>query len=112
MLLPIRHSELVMDLIGTVVYYVVRCAEIWLIYKVGFLRGVLGVIPCIVAALAFLGLLFVERAYVYQPFSIPTNSMAPTLLGEHLESPCPTCGAPPTVHGLKLVGRCRQKVCR
>jgi signal peptidase I len=34
------------------------------------------------------------RKFAYEAFLIPTNGMAPTLLGEHWEAPCPRCGAP------------------
>ena len=37
-------------------------------------------------------LAFVFRAYVVEAFVIPTGSMAPTLLGAHLEVVCPECG--------------------
>jgi signal peptidase I len=94
MLLPVPHSELVMNLIGYVTYFFVICAEILLIYKAGFLRAVFSVIPSFAFQFAFVGLLFIERAFVYQAFVIPTNSMAPTLLGNHVEAPCPRCGAP------------------
>jgi signal peptidase I len=34
------------------------------------------------------------RPYLYEPFIISLNSMAPTALGVHLEAPCPRCGSP------------------
>jgi len=37
-------------------------------------------------------LAFVFRAFVVEAFVIPTGSMAPTLLGEHLKLTCPDCG--------------------
>ena len=37
-------------------------------------------------------LAFVLRAFVVEAFVIPTGSMAPTLLGKHLEITCPQCG--------------------
>ncbi len=37
-------------------------------------------------------LAFVFRAYVVEAFVIPTGSMAPTLLGEHVNIVCPQCG--------------------
>jgi len=94
MLLPLPHSELLMNVIGSVLNFFVICTVISLIYRVRFLRSILAAIPFYAFSFAFLGLLFIERAYVYEAFSIPTNSMAPTLLGEHLEAPCPRCGAP------------------
>lgn len=37
-------------------------------------------------------LAFVFRAFVIEAFIIPTGSMAPTLLGEHITCGCPSCG--------------------
>ncbi|QQE12378.1 signal peptidase I [Planctomycetota bacterium] len=37
-------------------------------------------------------LAFIFRAYVVEAFIIPTGSMAPTLLGQHLEITCSQCG--------------------
>ncbi|MFI4861907.1 MAG: S26 family signal peptidase [Phycisphaerales bacterium JB063] len=37
-------------------------------------------------------LAFVFRAFVVEAFIIPTGSMAPTLLGEHITCACPSCG--------------------
>lgn len=37
-------------------------------------------------------LAFVLRAFVVEAFVIPTGSMAPTLMGRHLDLTCPACG--------------------
>jgi len=37
-------------------------------------------------------LAFVFRAFIVEAFVIPTGSMAPTLLGQHLSFTCPQCG--------------------
>src|SRR5213082_1146070 len=37
-------------------------------------------------------LAFVFRAFVVEAFVIPTGSMAPTLMGAHMEFRCPDCG--------------------
>jgi len=93
-LLPVPHTELVMNIIGTVTYLFVIWALIVLFYKAGFRRALLAMLPYFAFQLAVLGFVFAERRYVCEAFVIPTNSMAPTLLGEHLEAPCPRCGAP------------------
>ncbi|MBM3273096.1 signal peptidase I, partial [Candidatus Kaiserbacteria bacterium] len=41
----------------------------------------------VVAFLAF-------RTFGFEAFIVPTNAMAPTLLGRHWQSICPQCGAP------------------
>jgi signal peptidase I len=48
----------------------------------------------IAQALFILLTLFVVRPYLFEAFTTPANSMAPTLLGLHWESPCPRCGFP------------------
>src|SRR4051812_27922244 len=66
MLLPVPHSDVVMNLIGGVTYFFVICALISLFYKVSFRRAILGVIPAFAFQFALLGILFIERAFVYQ----------------------------------------------
>ena len=44
-------------------------------------------------ALLAVGIL-IARVFVAEPYAIPTGSMAPTLLGNHLEWRCPNCGMP------------------
>jgi signal peptidase I len=46
-----------------------------------------------VAILVGIGFLVVRTTLV-EPFGVPTGSMAPALLGNHREIPCPRCGHP------------------
>src|SRR5262249_51768844 len=46
-------------------------------------------------ALGYLPLaIFVIKPFVFDAFTTPTNSMAPTLLGDHWQGKCMTCGMP------------------
>ena len=51
--------------------------------------GVLETLESIVIAFV---LAFVFRAFIVEAFVIPTGSMAPTLLGQHIAMRCPQCG--------------------
>jgi signal peptidase I len=66
-----------------------------MLFGANFGRSLLASLPyqaiCIIGSLVAL---FVIRPYLYEAFYIPTNAMAPTLLGEHIEAACPNCGAP------------------
>ncbi|MBA4187628.1 MAG: hypothetical protein C0467_06370 [Planctomycetaceae bacterium] len=45
-------------------------------------------------AAAFVSLFVFVRVFALEPFGVPTGSMAPALLGNHREGPCPRCGFP------------------
>ncbi len=93
-LAPDKINDLVMNCVECPIELIAPCLVVASIYKVRLLRAALGAIPFFVCGFAIIALMFVERAYIYEAYSIPTNGMAPTLLGEHLEAPCPRCGAP------------------
>jgi signal peptidase I len=70
------------------------CFFVAWIYKTPLLRAVRGLLPyCLLMPVSFL-IAFAVRCFLYEGYSIPTNGMAPTLIGEHWEAPCPRCGAP------------------
>jgi signal peptidase I len=37
---------------------------------------------------------FVVKPFMFEAYVVPTNSMAPTILGRHWEGRCPRCGGP------------------
>jgi signal peptidase I len=45
-------------------------------------------------AVVFVGLFMFVRVCAVEPFGVPTGSMAPALIGNHREAPCPRCGHP------------------
>ena len=42
----------------------------------------------------FVGVFLFLRVFLVEPFGVPTGSMAPALVGNHREAPCPRCGYP------------------
>jgi hypothetical protein len=74
---------------------IVPCLVIARVFKTRFIRAVqvwlptlLAPVPCVVIVL------FVLRPFLYGAFVLPTNSMAPTLIGTHWRGSCPECGSP------------------
>jgi signal peptidase I len=58
-------------------------------------KAILAWLPTLLAWGATLGLgLFLVRPYLFEAFSVPTNAMAPTILGRHEIGTCPSCGGP------------------
>jgi len=75
--------------------YIVACILVMIIYKLRFGRAAKAVAPYVATSLILAVIAtFVIRTLAYEPYVIPTNSMAPTLLGEYLKATCPNCGAP------------------
>jgi signal peptidase I len=46
------------------------------------------------AGTGFVSLFLFLRTFAVEPFGVPTGSMAPSLIGNHREGPCPRCGYP------------------
>jgi signal peptidase I len=64
------------------------------IFRIRFWRGAQAWLPTLIAsATMFLAVYFVLRPYVCETFVSTSNSMAPTLLGEHWQANCPECQA-------------------
>lgn len=83
------------EVMGYAVQILVPCLLISRLYTAKFLQAVVAAIPYLVASNASMAFaVLVIRPYVYEAYSVPTNAMAPTILGEHLVSTCPNCGAP------------------
>jgi signal peptidase I len=74
---------------------IVSCAIIARVFKATSWRAFLvWLITLIPAPGLLLFAIFVLRPYVAEAYVIPTNSMAPTLLGRHHEGVCSKCGKP------------------
>jgi len=73
----------------------IACACIAIAFKAGCLRSFLAWLATLIPALGMVALMFFAFCpFVLEAFSAPTNSMAPTLLGDHWQGICPRCGAP------------------
>ena len=64
-------------------------------FKTSFARALQAWLPTLLAPVLFLLIsIFVIRPLLYEAYDIPTNAMAPTLLGEHVRGTCATCDQP------------------
>lgn len=82
------------DILGYALHILVACVVVMWLYKVRFFAALKSIMPhVLVTAAVMLLLIFGWRPFAYEAFLIPTNAMAPTLLGDHWEALCPRCGA-------------------
>lgn len=90
------------DVQSTVVLLVEVAAEVILpfavictVFKARFVRELQAWLPTILATVMTVAfVLLVLRPFLYEAFSLPTNAMAPTLVGRHWKGVCPECGRP------------------
>ncbi len=65
------------------------------VFKTSLWRATLAWLPTLIPEVGFaLIAAFGIRPYLFEAFKIPTNAMAPTIIGQHWEAPCPRCGSP------------------
>jgi signal peptidase I len=77
------------------VVVLIPCIVIATLFKARFWRAFQAWLPTLLANVATLAsVLLVLRPFVYEAFVVPTNAMAPTLVGTHWQSVCPECGRP------------------
>jgi signal peptidase I len=85
-------------LLNEVIPLVVHVALIWvclmLVFHLRFGKALKAWLPTLLAGFAGLGIALVYKTYLFESFSVPTNSMAPTILGVHATVACPVCGKP------------------
>jgi signal peptidase I len=91
----IAVSELALNVLGFIGQLVMPAVVIAMVYHVRLWKAFLASLPYCVVSIGLLAFSFgVMRPFLYEAFSVPTNAMAPTILGDHLEAPCPDCGSP------------------
>lgn len=73
----------------------VPCVVISDVFKVRFRRAFQAWLPTLLAGVMPLAFTFlVVRPFLFEAFVIPSNAMAPTLVGQHWNGTCPECGQP------------------
>jgi signal peptidase I len=78
-----------------VVAVMIPCVVISSLFKAPFLRAFQAWLPTLLAPLTAIAFaLLVLRPLLYEAFVVPTNPMAPTLIGQHWKGTCPECGQP------------------
>lgn len=86
-------QTLYLSILQLAIAVIVACLIIARSFEIRFLRAFLVWLPTIFASAITLAFLhYVFTPYVYEAFYIPTNAMAPTLLGNHWKDACPECG--------------------
>lgn len=74
---------------------IVPVAVISTAFGLRFVRAAQAWLPTLLASAVMLAfVLLVLRPFLYEAFVAPTNSMAPTLLGQHWRGTCSQCGKP------------------
>jgi signal peptidase I len=93
--LSIELSDRSTDALGIAARFLAASLAVAAIYRKPIRKSALAVVPQAAAGIAItLALICLFRPFAYEAYAIPTNAMAPTLLGEHWEGPCPRCGQP------------------
>jgi len=88
-------QSIVLGLVELAAAVVVPCAVISAVFKARFLRALQAWLPTLLATVTTLAVaLLVLRPFLYEAFVVPTNAMAPTLVGQHWKGICPECGKP------------------
>jgi len=87
--------SIALGLVELAVAVIVPVAVIGNVFKVRFLRAFLASLPTILASITTLAIaLFIVRPFLYEAYVVPTNAMAPTLVGQHWRGTCPECKQP------------------
>lgn len=81
--------------ISAILMLVLPILIVTLAYRLPVGQGLLAWLPTLLTPLLLVPiLLLVVKPFLLEAYAIPTNAMAPTLVGPHWETACETCGAP------------------
>lgn len=97
----IPENALVANLVALVIALLVLWTILARMFQITFARSMLLSLPYFVLNGAFaFGLLYLLGRYCFAAYIIPTNSMAPTLIGWHHEATCPHCKGVAIISGM------------
>lgn len=86
---------LYVELVELVASVMVPCFILVWLFRISFLRAFQAWLPTLITSLLGIALvLFVIRPFLYEAYLLPTNPMAPTILGAHIRGTCSECSLP------------------
>jgi|GEM_PF-1000301 len=86
-------SQMMPDIIRFLVGVLVSCFVISRLFKLKFHRAFLAwLLTCVSSIIMLFVVLFITKPFLIDFYSIPTNSMGPTLCGWHVQGTCTECG--------------------
>ncbi|MCI0357354.1 MAG: signal peptidase I [Planctomycetaceae bacterium] len=88
----------------------VGCVVVWFVLLMVVLRFTLtetvrAALAAGVASGCVLGFAVIPLLVIYRTYEVPTNAMAPTLLGRHFVGRCPNCGGRAVVSFSEVIGQ-------
>ncbi len=92
---PESRTIILFGVVGLAANVLAPCLIISWVFGIRIHRSFQAWLPTVLSSGAFLlFVILLLRPYLYEAFRTSSNSMAPTLLGEHWRSTCPECGQP------------------
>jgi signal peptidase I len=87
-------QSVLLDLAVIAATVVIPCCVIMRVFKTRFLRAFQSWLPTLLTPVVMIAVaLLLLRPFLYETYVVPTNAMAPTLLGDHWQGVCPECSA-------------------
>ncbi len=88
-------QAIILGVVQIVAAIITPCVVIGALFNVKFLRAIQAWLPTLLTSIATFAFAFlVWKPFLYEGFVVPTNAMAPTLVGQHWKAMCPECGKP------------------
>ncbi len=96
----LTKHELVNTLLKLAVQLCLVFVCLMFLFRLRLGNAFLAWLPTLLSGVVVIGLAFGLKTFVFEAFHAPTNSMAPTILGNHARVTCTVCGKPAyaTIH--------------